>query len=202
MAVFALTSATIQVGTAWTGTAPGGVAAASGTITSAVNISALVSQVELSLEAEELDFTNFASAGWRQKIGGLQMGTVALTLNQDFDASVTDAIFGLGGTLGFGSASSLFMDIRPTSAVRSATNPSYVLSASRRRPSRRICASWNRRSTTTPGGASCVRLVATPRRAACRQQRTPSALTGPCRTSRVAECRCGSATTRPVGSCR
>jgi hypothetical protein len=127
MAVFALTSATIQVGTTWTGTAPGGVAAASGTITSAVNISALVSQVELSLEAEELDFTNFASAGWRQKIGGLQMGTVALTLNQDFDASVTDAIFGLGGTLGFGSASSLFMDIRPTSAVRSATNPSYVL---------------------------------------------------------------------------
>jgi hypothetical protein len=127
MAVFALTSATIQVGTAWTGTAPGGTAAASGTITSAVSISALVNQVELSLEAEELDYTNFASAGWRQKIGGLQMGTVALTLNQDFDASVTDAIFGLGGTLGFGSTSALYMDIRPTSAARSATNPSYVL---------------------------------------------------------------------------
>lgn len=127
MAVFALTGATIQVGTAWTGTAPGGTAAASGTITTPVNISALVTQVELSLEAEELDFTNFASAGWRQKLGGLQMGTVALTLNQDFDAAVTDAIFGLGGTLGFGSTSSLFMDIRSTSASRSATNPSYVL---------------------------------------------------------------------------
>lgn len=127
MAVFALTSATIQVGTAWTGTAPGGTAAASGTISSATNISALVSQVELSLEAEQLDFTNFASAGWRQKIGGLQMGTVSLTLNQDFDASVTDAIFGLGGTLGFGSTSTLYMDVRPTSAARSAANPSYVL---------------------------------------------------------------------------
>jgi hypothetical protein len=127
MAVFALTSATLQVGTAWTGTAPGGTSAASGTISSAVDISSLVNQVELSLEAEELDYTNFASAGWRQKIGGLQMGTVNLTLNQDFAASVTDAIFGLGGTLGFGSTSSLYMDIRATSSARSATNPSYVL---------------------------------------------------------------------------
>lgn len=127
MAVFALTGATILVGTAWTGTAPGGIATPSGTITTSTNISALVSQVELSLEADEIDFTNFASAGWRQKISGLQMGTVNLTLNQDFDASVTDAIFGLGGTLGFGSSSSLFMDIKATSAARSATNPSYVL---------------------------------------------------------------------------
>jgi hypothetical protein len=127
MAVFALTSATLQVGTAWTGTAPGGTSAASGTISSAVDISSLVTQVELSLEAEEIDYTNFASAGWRQKIGGLQMGTVSLTLNQDFAASVTDAIFGLGGTLGFSSTSSLYMDIRPTSSARSATNPSYVL---------------------------------------------------------------------------
>lgn len=127
MAVFALTGATILVGTAWTGTAPGGTSAPSGTITSSTDISALVTQVELSLEAEELEFTNFASAGWRQKISGLQMGSVSLTLNQDFDASVTDAIFGLGGTLGFGSTSSLFMDIKPTASARSATNPAYVL---------------------------------------------------------------------------
>jgi hypothetical protein len=127
MAVFALTSATILTGTAWTGTAPGGSAAASGTITTSTDISAMVTQVELSLEAEELDYTNFASAGWRQKSGGLQMGTVNLTLNQDFAASQVDAIFGLGGTLGFGSTSSLYMDIKPTSSARSATNPSYVL---------------------------------------------------------------------------
>lgn len=128
MAVFALTAANILVGaTNWTGTAPGGVTTPSGTITTSTNISALVTQVELSLEADEIDYTNFASAGWRQKVSGLQMGTVSLTLNQDFDASVTDALFGLGGTVGFGSTAPLFMEIRPQTAARSATNPAYVL---------------------------------------------------------------------------
>jgi hypothetical protein len=130
MAAFVLSSATIQVGTAWTGTAPGAAVTASGTITSAVDISALVTSVELSLQTDEVEFTNFASAGWRQKTPGLQMGTVALTLNDDYAASLSDAIFGLGGTVGImsaNSASAYYMDIRPTSSARSATNPSYVL---------------------------------------------------------------------------
>jgi len=127
MAVFAITSCTVLGGTAWTGTAPGGSAAASGTITTSVDYSALFTQVELSIEAEELDFTNFASAGWRQKLTGLQMGTVTLTLNDDYAASTTDAVFGLGGTLGIASTSPLYFDIKPTSAARSATNPSYVM---------------------------------------------------------------------------
>lgn len=127
MAVFALTGATILVGTAWTGTAPGTSATPSGTITTTTDISAMVTQVSLSLEADELEWTNFASAGWRQKEVGLQMGSVSLTLNQDFAASQVDAIFGLGGTLGFASSSSLYMDIKPTSSARGATNPSYVL---------------------------------------------------------------------------
>ena len=127
MAVFALTGATVLVGTTWTGTAPGGSAAPSGTITTTTDISSLLTGINLSLEADELEWTNFASAGWRQKEVGLQMGSVQLDLNQDFAASVTDAIFGLGGTLGFASSSTLYMDIKPTSASRSATNPSYVL---------------------------------------------------------------------------
>ena len=130
MAAFVLSSATVLVGTAWTGTAPGAAAAASGTINSSVDISALVTSVELSLQTDEVEFTNFASAGWRQKAAGLQMGTVGLTLNDDYAASLSDAIFGLGGTLGIQSANStatLYMDIKPTSAARGATNPSYVL---------------------------------------------------------------------------
>jgi len=126
MAVFAITSCTILGGTAWTGTAPGGSATPSGTITTGVDYSALFTQVELSIEAEELDFTNFASAGWRQKITGLQMGTVTLTMNDDYAAATTDAVFGLGGTLGIGVAT-MYLDIKPTSAARSATNPSYVM---------------------------------------------------------------------------
>jgi len=129
MAVFALTSATVSVGTGWTGTPPGGTAAASGTITSAIDISSFTTQVELSFSADELDYTNFASAGWRQKLSGLASGTVQLTLNADFAATTVDDRFGLGGTVGFpmSSATPYYMDIRPTSAARSATNPSYVL---------------------------------------------------------------------------
>ena len=127
MAVFSITSCTILGGTTWTGTAPGGTTAPSGTITSSVDYSALFTSVELSIEAEELDYTNFASAGWRQKITGLQMASVSLVLNDDYAAAATDAVFGLGGSLGIGSSSSLYLDIKPTSSARSATNPSYVL---------------------------------------------------------------------------
>jgi hypothetical protein len=129
VAVFALTSCTVQVGTAWTGTAPGGTAAPSGTISSAIDLSSFVSQVELSFAADELDYTNFASGGWRQKLSGLASGTVQMTLNADFAATTVDDRFGLGGTVGFPmtSATPYYMDIRPTSQARSATNPSYVL---------------------------------------------------------------------------
>lgn len=127
MAVFALTNATILGGTAWTGTAPGGTAAASGTITSSTDLSSYITGVELSIEADEIEYTNFASAGWRQKITGLQAGNVSLTMNDDYAASTIDSIFGLGGTLGIGSTSSLYLDIKPTSAARGTGNPSYVL---------------------------------------------------------------------------
>lgn len=126
MSAFALTGATILVGTGWTGTAPGAAAAASGTITSSTDISAMVTQIELNISADELDITNFASAGWRQKISGLQMGTVALTFNDSYASSNADALFGLGGTFGLGVAP-IYFDIKSTSASRSSTNPSYVM---------------------------------------------------------------------------
>jgi hypothetical protein len=126
MSAFALTGATILVGTGWTGTAPGGSATASGTISSTTDISAMVTQIELSLSAEELEITNFASAGWRQKISGLQEGTVALTFNDSYAASNADALFGLGGTFGLGVAP-IYFDIKATSSSRGSTNPSYVM---------------------------------------------------------------------------
>lgn len=129
MAVFALTSATIQMGTAWTGTAPGdpGTQTVSGTITSATNISAMISEVDISLDADEIDYTNFASGGWRQKTIGLKAGTIQFTFNQDFAASQVDALFGIGGSLmPFGGTGTYYFDIKPTSAARGTTNPSYV----------------------------------------------------------------------------
>jgi hypothetical protein len=128
VAVFALTSCYVAVGTAWTGTAPGGTSAPSGTITTPTDISAMVTSVEMSFDADELDHTSFASGGWRQKITGIATGMINLTINQDFAASKGDALFGLGGTVGFnpGQSTPYYIDIRPTSAARGATNPSYV----------------------------------------------------------------------------
>jgi len=128
MAVFSLTNAYVAVGTAWGGTAPGGVSAPSGTLNSAIDISDMVTSVEISFDADELDHTAMASGGWRQKITGLATGNISLTINQDFAASKGDALFGLGGTVGFapGQSAPYYIDIRPTSAARGATNPSTV----------------------------------------------------------------------------
>lgn len=129
MATFALTGATILIGAGWTGTAPGdpGTQTVSGTITSSTDISTMVASVELGLSADELDFTNFGSGGWRQKIAGLKAGTLSLTFNQDFAASKVDALFGIGGSvIPFGGTGTYYVDIKPTSSARSATNPSYV----------------------------------------------------------------------------
>ena len=129
MAAFTLTSCKVQVGTGWTGTAPGnpGTQTVSGTITTPTDISAMVTSIDLALAADELDYSNMASGGWRLKLGGMKAGTIQLNFNQDFAASQVDAIFGLGGTLGFMSSSNLYMDIMPTNSARAATNPSYVL---------------------------------------------------------------------------
>lgn len=128
MAVFTLSSCYIAIGTTWTGTAPGnpGTQTVSGTLTG-TDLSTMVSAVDLSMSADEIDFTNFGSGGWRQKTSGLKMGTLQLTFNQDFAASQVDALFGLGGSLmPFGGTGSYYFEVKATSAARGSTNPSYV----------------------------------------------------------------------------
>lgn len=128
MAVFSMTSCFLGIGTSWTGTAPGdpGTQTVSGTLSS-TDLSTMVSSVDISLNADELDYTNFGSGGWRQKISGLKAGTLQITFNQDFAASKVDALFGLGGSLmPFGGSGSYYFEIKPTSSARSTTNPSYV----------------------------------------------------------------------------
>jgi hypothetical protein len=128
VAVFALTNALVQVGVAWTGTAPGGTATPSGTIATPIDISPMVTSVELTFESDELDHTSMSSGGFRQKITGLATGNISLTINQDFAASQGDALFGLGGTVGWnpGQSTPYYIDVRPTASARGATNPSYV----------------------------------------------------------------------------
>jgi hypothetical protein len=126
MAVFSMTSCTIGASLTWTGTAPGdpGTQTVSGTLASSTDLTAMIKQIDVSIEANELDYTNFASGGWTQIESGLAKGMVQFTFNQDFAASQVDARFGLGGT--FGLRLKPYMDVKATSAARSATNPSYV----------------------------------------------------------------------------
>ena len=128
MAVYVATSTLTLVGTGWTGTAPGTGATPSGTITSTTDISGWLESVTFEYQGDEQEYTNFASAGYRQKAIGLVSGTVTMNFNQDFAASNVDALFGLGGTLGLvvGQVTPYYIDIKPSSSGRAATNPSFV----------------------------------------------------------------------------
>jgi hypothetical protein len=52
----------------------------------AVDVSAYTSKIELTTEVEEKDVTTFASLGWKEVIGGLKSGSLALTFKQDVAA--------------------------------------------------------------------------------------------------------------------
>jgi predicted secreted protein len=83
-------------------------------------VSANVAQVSISIEADDVETTNFAGNGWRERIGGLKSGSVSLDFHNDFAAGAIDSqIYGLiGGTAA--------VTVRPggTAAVGSA-NPEY-----------------------------------------------------------------------------
>lgn len=72
---------------------------------------------------DEIDFTSFSSAGYREIGQGLKDATVTATFFSDFAASSVHAIlqplYTSGGTFG--------IELRPTSATVSSTNPKYTM---------------------------------------------------------------------------
>lgn len=82
------------------------------------NISANLTQTELSLEADEVETTAFG-ATYRTRVGGLKNGSINLQFNQDFGAGGIDAL--LFPLLG----SAVAFVVTPSSTAVSATNPSY-----------------------------------------------------------------------------
>jgi len=83
-------------------------------------ISANVAQCTIALEADDVEVTNFASGGFRERVGGLKTGTVSFDFHNDYAASQLDSILFplLGGTAA--------VRVRPagTAAVGS-SNPEY-----------------------------------------------------------------------------
>lgn len=123
MSTLVLTSATTLYGTAWTGTAPGPAnPTVSGTISSSTDFTDHIKQVNLNMNVAMQDFTTFGDGAFISQKPGLKGADLSIDFNQDFAASTVDAVFGaafLAGTL-------IYLDFKPTSSARGATNPSYV----------------------------------------------------------------------------
>lgn len=129
MAIQALNSLYVAIAQTTTGgTAPGGTAAPTGcTLSSPTDISAFVTGIDQGVDVESLDVTSFGAGGYRAFVLGLRQGTLNLTLLNDYAASQINALVGLNGSVRpVGSASTLVIEVRPTSAARSASNPGFV----------------------------------------------------------------------------
>ena len=84
----------------------------------ATALSAYVESLSLNVESDVQENTGMGS-NWKTRIGGLNDWSVDISLHQDFDASKVDAT--LWPLIG----QSFTFKARPTSAVKSATNPEY-----------------------------------------------------------------------------
>lgn len=82
-------------------------------------ISANVAQVTIALEADDIEVTNFAGNGWRERIGGLKGGTFSMDVHQDMAAGSIDSQFwsSLGGTAA--------IRVRPDGTAVSASSARY-----------------------------------------------------------------------------
>jgi hypothetical protein len=131
MAAFVITSKMTLLGTAWTGTAPGkpGTQTVAGTITTPSDISQFVrSGGEPGWTTAMEAVTNQASGGYVSVIPGLTSGDdLVFECNSAQAAGELDVIVRttLGGVSRAGS-NPVFVDIKPTNAARSTTNPSFV----------------------------------------------------------------------------
>lgn len=73
----------------------------------------------LTLDAAQLDTTDFASAGWVEMIGGLKSGTLALNFMDDVaDNDVDEELFALLGTV-------VAFTVKPVSGTTGTSNPEY-----------------------------------------------------------------------------
>ncbi len=86
----------------------------------ASDVSAYAKKIELGVEVEEQDATDFASSGWREYVGGLKAGTLSFDANDDFANSALDSIlWPLLGTV-------VTFEVRPTSSVVGTSNPKWT----------------------------------------------------------------------------
>lgn len=132
MAAFVLVSKTIGIGATWSApsTAPGPIyplPTIAGTISGGSDLTPYCTAADTGMSTNMVDVTNFGSGGYTTVIPGLTTGDdIVLEANSDYAASQIYAIIlALGGLSRAGSAIR-YVDVKQTSAARSATNPSLV----------------------------------------------------------------------------
>jgi hypothetical protein len=90
-----------------------------------VDLSDHFSSVELSDEAEEVEFTSFSTSGYREFGQGLKDATITCTAFNDYDAGEVDAtlypLYASGGTFP--------LTVKASSATTSSTNPIWSMTA-------------------------------------------------------------------------
>jgi hypothetical protein len=92
-------------------------------------VSNLASSCEIDDSADEVDFTGFSTAGYKEIGQGLKDATITITFFSDFAAAgvnsginnIIQPLYASGGTLG--------LEVRPTSAAVSSTNPKLTMTA-------------------------------------------------------------------------
>lgn len=84
------------------------------------DLSDYANKAELTVEVDEKDVTTYGSAGWKEVIGGLKSGTLAIEFKQDFaSTALDDILWPLFGTV-------VTFEVRPTSAAMGADNPKWT----------------------------------------------------------------------------
>lgn len=82
--------------------------------------SADIKSATLTVDAAQLDTTDFASGGWVEMIGGLKSGTLAIEFQDDVASSAVDSVlWPLLGTV-------VTFEVRATSAVVGVSNPKWT----------------------------------------------------------------------------
>lgn len=128
MAVIAQIQMYIAVAAATSGgVAPGGTTAPSGAValTAPTDLSQWVTQAATPYDVAEVDSTNFGTGGFETVVAGLKSGTISFSINQDFAAAAPNALLGINGSVA-APGGLFFVEVRPTSSARSATNPGFI----------------------------------------------------------------------------
>lgn len=85
-----------------------------------VDRSAHVKSATLTVDAAELDTTDFASGGWKECQAGIKSGQLQITFQDDVtDASIDDILWAIFATV-------VTFEVRPTSSSVSTNNPKYT----------------------------------------------------------------------------